>query len=239
MSSPSASPVLRNVDKRRQLYADFKRLYRYSGHGVYKEDADGAPSGEREKVTFYLRRNFGETFADGAFFYENPDRNLFLSHVLRAAAGAAFRSIPDPSALFVPHSNFYLVDENALARLGCSRKNLYDLFDDLPRLYADSRGEHGRPIVLAADGPVVREEEPTRDADRRPSKKIKLSPSGPLETSAPPAPVAPIAPPAPVAPADGRDAMLADLESEIKILRETVDRLKHRVAEVSSTFDAA
>ena len=167
--SHSTSPVLRNVDKRRQLFCDFKRLYRHSGHGVYKETVDGAPAGERERVTFHLRRNFGETFAEGAFFYKNPDRNLFLSHILRAGTGAAIPRDADLSGLFVTRNNYYSVDENAMARLGCSKQALYDLFSALPRGL-----ERGRPIVLTAEGPLG--QEVTRDPAARPSKRIKPSP---------------------------------------------------------------
>lgn len=157
-SSASKSPKgKRNVDKRRDIFHDFARLYRFSGHGMYKYFVDGAPKGERGNVTFHLRRNFGETFDVGAFFYKNPDRKKFLAYIMHAASGSLFPKDTDLDLgeLFNTGAkqNNYQVNEELIERLGCTKQDLHDLFSTLPSAHHASRAKETRPLVLEENGP--------------------------------------------------------------------------------------
>lgn len=153
---PRDGKRMRNVDGRRELHMAFKRFYKYSGHGVYREIVDGAPQGEREIVTFHLRRNFGATFNEGAFFYKNPDRKKFLAYIMHAASRGRVPKDADIdlSKLFEERKKkCYHVNAEYMQRLGCTKDDLRDLFSTLPSTHHTSRAKNARPLILDEDGP--------------------------------------------------------------------------------------
>lgn len=187
-SSASKSPKgKRNVDKRRDIFHDFARLYRFSGHGMYKYFVDGAPNGERENVTFHLRRNFGETFDVGAFFYKNPDRKIFLAYIMHAASGSLFPKDADLDLgeLFNTGAkkNNYEVNEELIERLGCTKQDLHDLFSTLPSAHHASRAKETRPLILEEKGP--REVMPRAATEAPEAPEVPEVPEAPEEDDEP------------------------------------------------------
>lgn len=155
---PPTPSTLRHVDVRRQIFQDFKRLWKYSGHGVYKVNAGDRDAsdegGERAQITHHLRANFGETFAEGAPFYSDPDRDRFVAYLLHAASKGAVAKNADVSRVFTSKDNArqYDVDDDAIRDLGCTRGALYELFRGFPT--ADERvrvKDGGRALVFARD----------------------------------------------------------------------------------------
>jgi len=159
--SPSPRARRRNVDKRRQIFQDFKRLWKYSGHGVYKVNAARGAShddGERTQTTRHLRINFGETFAEGEAFYSDPDRDRFVAYLLHAASKGAVAKNADVSRVFVAKrkGGNYDVDDGEIRRIGCTRKDLYELFRGFPTADERVRVEGGgRALVFAHDALVT------------------------------------------------------------------------------------
>lgn len=145
-------PPRRNVDKRRQMFQDFKRLWKYSGHGVYKVNTHGVSSfGERSQITHHLRINFGETFAKGKTFYSKPDREHFVAYLLHAASKGNTVRNADVSRVFVSKGINYNVDDKEIRRLGCTREELYELFRGLPTANKSVRLNDSRALVFAND----------------------------------------------------------------------------------------
>jgi hypothetical protein len=83
----------------------------------------------REKVGLHLKACFGETFAEGSYWYEHPDENKFFAQVFRMAiaAGGAAGSVAtagseeDVAKVFKKSGNHVTVHEPSLKRLGCTK----------------------------------------------------------------------------------------------------------------------
>jgi hypothetical protein len=131
----------RKPNERRTMYGRFKGLYKWSLGKVYKPTVRSP----REEVTAELRRNFGNTFAEGAHFYVSPDWERFVACILHAATGGRVPLDAEVGAIFVKNTSakgsiWYTVDGDSIERLGCSKKNLADFMSRLPAATGSSSG---------------------------------------------------------------------------------------------------
>ena len=116
----------------------------------------------RERHVYLLRLIFGDTFAETAYFYKNPNAKAFIARLLHVASGGRVSVDADTSRIFVraPGGNAYRVDENELVRLGCPKAAL---FETLRRtLGADSKLRHpdAAPLIISAPGEAADDQVP-------------------------------------------------------------------------------
>ena len=111
-----------------------------------------AGMGERTLITFHLRLSFGDTFAEGAYFYKKPNAKKFVACLLHVASGGRVSKHADTSRLFVKNigKNTYRVDEAEMNRLGCTMADLYETLRRTPGAKAKYRHPKAAPLNVPA-----------------------------------------------------------------------------------------
>jgi len=144
----------RNVDVRRDILAFVKVISRFCNLGHMR--GEGMHLGDRARIAHQLRLIFGDTFVPGAYFYDHPHVELFLTALLHVAscgriAMPAFGVEPSPTYLFAQAVNGnYYVDTTQLNRLGCTRAELITVFKSTYVTDSYLRSEIVAPLLIPA-----------------------------------------------------------------------------------------
>ena len=105
--------------------------------------------GPRPRILYQLRVIFGDTFAEGAYWYCNPDVDRFIASLLHIASGGRVSVNADVTGLFVKQSNdTYRVCQVTLRRLGCTIQELSELLRRTPGACAQHRSSNAAPLLV-------------------------------------------------------------------------------------------
>jgi hypothetical protein len=118
----------------------------------------GKGLGDRKRITLVLRHVFGDTFAETAYFYKNPDPKAFIACLLHVASDGRVRVDADISALFVQmrKGKAYHVDLDVLLGLGCTRRALFETLRRTPGGPKDRhRPENAAPLIIPSPNELM------------------------------------------------------------------------------------
>ena len=105
-----------------------------------------------------LQHVFGNTFAEGAFWYADPNTNLFIASLLHMASGGRVSATANIDGLFVRRENGkFLVCHTTLRRLGCTTQELFELLRRTPGAAIEHRHPNAAPLIVPAPREAVHE----------------------------------------------------------------------------------
>jgi hypothetical protein len=115
----------------------------------------------RQRTTSLLRLLFGDTFAEGAFWWSNPDSHLFITSLLHMASGGRISTTANIDGLFVRRKNVkgdnekFFVCRTTLRRLGCTDQELFELLRRMPGAAVKHRHPNAAPLIVPVPDEVA------------------------------------------------------------------------------------